>query len=307
MSVSESIAVGVKVFKRTEKLSKLFESLRNQPIECVYVADDGHTANRQHLYNQDYPFRLTVLDLEFDAGLGAGRRRIVEEFTEPYILFVDSDHTVLDFEPLYEILTADESLGGVSALMSKSDGEVQANAHDLYETDHVLVRDVRGDHPVEQVAGHPMFRFDYVPNAGLYRRECLEDYAWDPAYVIGKDHLDFYLGHKQYTDWEFGICAEVLFGHNPGGDASYLLDRLDTRKSWESKAYFLNKWGYDQIIMRRHWSEISDSEQSLGRFTQRLMNRLGVKGVPPSTQSRLVDLHDIGMQAKAKLYPYLFE
>jgi glycosyltransferase involved in cell wall biosynthesis len=307
MTVSESIAVGVKVFKRTEKLADLLESLRDQPVECVYVADDGHADDRKHLYDQTYPFELVVLDLEFDAGLGVGRRRIVEEFTEPYLLFLDSDHTVLDLEPLYETLTADDSLGGVAGLMCKPDGQIQANAHDLYETDGVLVRDIRGDHPVEQIADHPVFRFDYVPNAGLYRRECLEEYAWDPTYVIGKDHLDFYLGHKRYTDWKFGICAEVLFGHNPGGDASYLLDRLDTRKAWESKAYFLEKWGYDQIVTRRHWSAISDSEQSPGRFIQRLTNRLGIGEIPLTTQSHLVDIHDIGMQAKAKLYPYFFE
>jgi glycosyltransferase involved in cell wall biosynthesis len=307
MSISEPIAVGVKVFKRTEKLANLLNSLRDEPVTCVYIADDGHTEERRDLYRKEYPFELNILDLEFDAGLGVGRRRVVEALDEPYLLFLDSDHTVVDLAPLYEVLTADDSLGGVAGLLYKTNGEIQANAHDLFETrdGDVLIRDIRGQHTVDRVGGHSLFRFDYVPNAGLYRRECLKEYAWDPAYVIGKDHLDFYLGHKRRTDWEFGICPEVLFGHDPGGSDSYLLDRLDTRKTWASKEYFLEKWDYDQIVTRRHWSAISDDEQSLGRLVQRTANRLGVGDIPLATQRRLIDLHDIGMRAKADLYEYL--
>lgn len=309
MPPADSIAVGVKVFKRTEKLEHLLGTVRDQPIDTVYVADDGDTTDRQHLYDREYPFNLIVLDLEYDAGLGAGRKRIVEALEEPYILFLDSDHTVHDIGPLYDVLTADESLGGVASLMTTDNGEIQANAHDLYETDDgsILVKDIKGAKPTERINSHPVIRFDYVPNAAMYRRECLEEYAWDPEYIIGKDHLDFYLGHKRKTSWEFGICVEALLGHNPGGSESYLFDRLDTRKTWHSKQYFLEKWGYDQIITRRHWSNISALEQSPGAITDGLAGRLGIGSLSIHNQKRLLNVHDLGMRSKAWLYEVLYD
>jgi hypothetical protein len=311
MTVEADIALGAKVFYRTDKLANLLKSACEAPISRVYIADDGVIEEREHLYNRDYPFELTVLDLDYDAGLGQGRARIVEELDEEFLLMVDSDHEVLSVEPMYEVLNDDESLGGVAGLMYRRDGTVEATCHDLYEYDdgnhRVLVRDIDGEKDFDVAAGYPYVQFDYVPNAALYRAECLNEYAWDSHYVIGKDHLDFYIGHRERTDWDFAIALEATLLHNPGGDSGYLWDRLDTRKTWESKRYFLQKWGYDQIVFRRHWTGNVVNESTADRLVQRLSRRIPLPGADLSTERKLMDLHDYGMRAKATLYDYYRE
>lgn len=296
-----SVAMGTKVFYRTEKLENLLESARDHPIDTVYVADDGDTEERRHLYERAYPFDLELLDLEYDAGAGYGRHRIVEEMTEDYLLLVDPDHRVVDIEPLLAILDAREDLGGVAGLLYKEDGVVQANAHDLYEHGDVLVRDIREDKPLQHVDGYTLAEFDFVPTSALLRREALEEYAWDPEYVIGKDHLDLYVGHWRRTDWNFAIHPGVCFIHDPGGSETYLSFRLDTRKTWEGKRYFLDKWGYDQLVTRRHWSYIAADEGAVDSLFGNLVDLFGVPETPLWLHRRLVDLHDVGMRGKARV------
>lgn len=297
-----SIALGVKVFYRTEKLENLLESAREHSIDRVYVADDGHTEERRHLYERNYPFDLELLDLEYDAGAGYGRSRIVEEMYEDYLLLVDPDHRIVETEPLMDILEARDDLGGVAGLLYKEEGQIQGNAHDLYERDGTLVRDIKEDKPIQRVAGHPFVEFDFVPTSALLRREALEEYSWDPAFVIGKDHLDLYVGHWRRTDWNFGIFPGVSFIHDPGGSGEYLSFRLDTRKAWHGKSYFLEKWGYDQIVTRTHWSSNTAYEGSPGSLLDSLWWRLPIaNSIPFQWHRRLINLHDIGMREKARL------
>ena len=73
------IALGTKVFSRAKRLGKLLNSVSETPIDTVYVADDGEPSrDKKALYEANYEFNLEVLDLEYDAGLGYGRNRIVE-------------------------------------------------------------------------------------------------------------------------------------------------------------------------------------------------------------------------------------
>jgi len=98
-----------------------------------------------------------------------------------------------------------------------------------------------------------------IANAALFRRECLEDYSWDPNYVIGREHVDFYVGHKCQTDWEFGLCPSVLFPHDPGGSDDFLSHRWDNDKYSAAEKYFLKKWGYDSLEPIEHtWIETYD-------------------------------------------------
>lgn len=248
-----SVALGVKVFKRTEKLRRLLESVDPDVIETVYVADDGRTADRRELYDREWPFELTLIDLEYDAGLGYGRERILDELTERYLLIVDSDHTVPNnVDLLRRQLEARPSFGGISGLLLEY-GHLGGMCHDLRERDGVLIRSVDGDKQTLTVAGHPVVPFDFVPNVALFRRSCLEDRSWDPNYVIAMEHLDFYVTHWAETDWRFGVSPAVQFGHDPRSDRSYERDRGDETKRMASKRYFLNKWGYRQVVLRNTW------------------------------------------------------
>lgn len=251
------IAVGVKVFSRTEKLSNLLKSVGEQDIQTVYIADDGEmTDEKARIYERDYPFDLRVFDLPYDAGLGAGRAHIVDHLSEDYLLIVDSDHELLsDVSRLRDQLEQNDSIGGIGGLLYENQ-RITGHCHDLFENGDLLVRDVKQKKPVQNVAGHPFISFDFIPNVALFRRECLEEYCWDSEYVIGKEHLDFYVGHLKGTTWEFGVCPTVLFGHYPGGDTTYVENRESYRKLMKSREYFLEKWGYDDIVLGfTEWNE----------------------------------------------------
>jgi len=248
--MSGDIAVGVKVFSRVEKLGRLLSSIEPSPVDTVYVADDGEmTDEKTALYDREFDFDLTVFDLPYDAGLGHGRAHIVENLSEEYLLVVDSDHELRgDVGVLREQLRADSDLGGVSGLLYEN-GAIVGTCHNLSRNGDVLIRNVAGPKPVESVGGYPFVEFEFIPNAAMFERDCLEDYCWDPEYVIGKEHLDFYIGHKRRTDWRFGVNPTVLFDHHPGGTSSYVENRESYEKLRRSRSYFLEKWGFDRIVL----------------------------------------------------------
>lgn len=253
MTFTDDVALGVKVFKRTDKLEDLFDSIEESQLEKVYVADDGETEEREHLYSSDkYTFTLEVIDLEYDAGLGYGRQQIVEQLEEKYLLIVDSDHTLpSNLEELYTILQSDESIGGVSGLILEH-GFLKGMCHDIYIEGDYLYRDVRESKSQETVGESTFVEFEFIPNAALFRAEVFDDYVWDEEFVIGGEHLDFYIGHLE-TDWRFGVCPEVLFNHNPGGSTEYLQNRGNPFKVESSETYLQDKWDLQAIIPRDFW------------------------------------------------------
>ncbi|ELZ37186.1 glycosyltransferase family 2 protein [Halorubrum distributum] len=242
------IGVCVTVFKRIEKVENLLRSIDPDFISTVYIADDGEWTNKKEsVYNQQFPFDLEVYNLEFDAGLGAGRNRIVQEFDEDYLLLMDSDMQMPKNTPvLLEQLEADPTLGGVCGVFVENDRIYTSGCTDIYEESNSCKLEIREKKQIEYLANYPLVRFDMIANAALFRRECLEDYSWDPEYVIGREHVDFYFGHKRKTDWEFGLSPTVLFPHNPGGTDSFLSHRWDQNKYETATEYFLKKWELDK-------------------------------------------------------------
>lgn len=287
------VALGTKVFSRADKLGGLLDSVSGTPIDTVYVADDGEPSERKdRLYEAGYPFDLRVLDLEYDAGLAYGRNRIVEASDADYLLVVDSDHEVPpDVSTLVDQLRARPDLGAVSGLLYER-GKIRGTCHDLHEHGDVLVRDTREDKHVDQVAGAPLVEFEFLPNVALFRRACLAEQSWDPEYVIGREHLDFYVAHKQRTDWQFAVSPTILFGHSPGGDTSYLENRENRRKLERSKAYFLEKWGYRQVVLgQTDWTDATRPQ-----LDPRLLGRNALKAallrLPPQALALAMDARD---------------
>ncbi|QLG48855.1 glycosyltransferase family 2 protein [Natrinema halophilum] len=261
-----TVALGVKVFNRSEKLKTLLESVPADEYDTVYVADDGRTEERSHLYERTWPFDLELIDLPYDAGLGVGRNAIVDELSETYLTIVDSDHEVpANVAVLTQQLENRPEFGGISGLLLEH-GTIQGLCHDLYENGDVLVRDT-GSKTSETVAQYPLVEFDFVPNVATFRRACLEDRAWDENYVIGREHLDFFVAHHHETDWRFGTCPAVLFPHSPGGGSEYDTNRHDPAKHLASKSYFRTKWGYDQVIAREFWLGNQSVDTPLATFS----------------------------------------
>lgn len=244
------IAVDIKIFSRVDKLSNLLDSIRYREVETVYIADDGeNTEERSKIYTKEYPFRLMVFKLQYDAGPEQCRAHIIKNLSEECLLIVDSDHRLpQEIVPLRTQIQTDESIGGVSELLHETN-RIVAACHDLCQNDGPLIRDVRERNPVHIVGGHPFVPFDFILNVAMFRKECLDEYCWDSEYVIRKEHLDFYTGHSRNSDWIFSVYPTVLFGHDPGGDTAYIENRQDRRKLLESRGDFIDKWGYRDIVL----------------------------------------------------------
>ena len=251
------ITIGTKVFGRDTKLVQLLQSIpESEHIARVIVADDGR-GDPVEIDEGQVPadVQIDVIDLPFDAGLGTGRERILERLDAEYLLLVDADMEIpANVEQLRDVLEADDLLGGVGGLL-REDGETIGLCHDLRETEdgRILLRDAPEDRTAEMIAETPVFRWDFIPNAALFRRACLEDYSWDEEYVIAREHLDFYVGHWKQTDWQFGVTPDVEFPHHPGGSDSYLAHRHNMEKKARSREYFREKWGYEAVINRSDW------------------------------------------------------
>lgn len=248
----DDLAIGVTVFKRINKLKTLLESIDAEIVSTVYVADDGElTERKMSVYNQTYPFDLELFDLPFDAGIGAGRARIVNALEEDYFLLMDSDMEMPpNVEVLYQQLNEKSDLGGVCGLFIEDERIFSSGCIDIFEDNNICTHGLRKPKKTTSIAGYPFVNFDMIANAALFKRECVEEYTWDPEYVIGREHVDFYYGHKKTTDWSFGLCPSVLFPHNPGGSKEYLKHRWSTQKYDTATKYFMDKWsleGYKPI------------------------------------------------------------
>jgi glycosyltransferase involved in cell wall biosynthesis len=255
------VTVGVKSFFRPQKLEICLESLVNADFEFseVLIVDDGKISeDKQEVY--DYysnKLPMTVYDLEFDHGLAASRNKLVEEMNGDYLLLLDDDIAVpRNIDHLKLILEKCDSLGGIAGLMYE-DGDYKAIAHDLVLRDNLLgrtlVRDISSNKigSVDSNIGTKTFyKYDFIPNCALFKKTCLEDVSWDPEYKIEREHIDFYLQHKETSQWEFGLTEEVVFGHYPGGDIDFERNRNSELKHRNSEEYFKRKWDIDRVVSK---------------------------------------------------------
>lgn len=275
------IALGVVVMTRIEKLRRLLESADQQPIKTVYIADAGRmTPEKQEIYDRDFTFKTVVLDLDYEIELGRSRKRIVDELSEEYLLTVDSDHEVPDnVTLLVDQLSERPDIGGIAgSIIEPNKGRLWQSAKDFYEDGNALVRDARHEEKeIEYVADSPFVEFDFIPSAGILRKDCLQDYAWDPKYTNTREHADFYVGHWLKTDWVFGISPEVHFKHYPGGDTKYVSHRHDTERQDFAEEYFLNKWGYEAFGMGEpYWYDTHYTDRTLLDRARNLYQNEGI-------------------------------
>lgn len=251
--MDSNIAIGTKIFTRIDRLRGLLESVPEW-VSTVYVADDGGVSqDKRELYDGEYGYELETIEMDYDEGVGAGRNTIVDAVSEEFLIIVDTDHRIPNTAlALCEQLRDRPDLGGIGgALVEPDNGQLYCEAQDFreetLEEGTKLVRGPYiGDEPKEIniVSGLPLVAFDFIPNAAMFRTECLVDQAWDPHYVIEFEHVDFYVSHWKRTDWSFAVSPSVQFPHYPGGDTEYLINRFSNDKERDSREYFLNKWDY---------------------------------------------------------------
>jgi hypothetical protein len=289
----KSVALGVVVLNRVDKLERLLESVEGTSVGHVYVADNGReTEEKCDLYAREFGYDLAVIDVEYDAGLGRSRDEIVQRFDEDFLLVADSDHEIRrDISPLLSIMKECPELGGVAGSLVEPDyARIWQSAKNFREDGTKLLRSPAYEEVnVEEVRGYTLARFDFVPYPTLYRKECIEEYSWDPVYPLGRAHVDFYVGHWKQTKWEFGVCPEIHFGHYPGGDPDYATHRESSEKYQNAVETFKKKWGYSAVEMpRSHWYDTYHDDRTEIQKAKELYNTQGPKQLLYSSIRRIV-------------------
>lgn len=248
-----NVTVGIKAFIRTDSLKATLQRLVPYSFPRILVVDDApYDTTKEALYEHfKNRLPLEVVKLPFDTGLAAGRNEIVRRCTTEYLLMLDDDQGIRqDIAKLTEILLQDSKLGGVSCIWSEY-GTIRCAACDLFEEGSSIVKDCR---TAKQTFGTPDNRyiyFDFIPNSTLFRVDCLREQGWDPQFKIGKEHIDFYLAHKQLNKWHFAVALDVVIDHFPekNNDIYDEYRKSDDRLS-RSLEYFLDKHNLDQVIRR---------------------------------------------------------
>lgn len=279
--MSNDIALGTKIFTRTNKLAGLLDSVPDW-ISTVYIADDGEQTSKRTLYTQQYPFELKLLDLEYDSGVGIGRNAIVSAVEEEYVIIVDPDHRIPpSMRILYDQLRKRPELGGISGLIIEPDNNrlysQAADFREIMTDDGVkLLRETcaTDNQKIFEIKDNiPVVKFDFIPQATIFRASCLNEESWDPEFTTEFEHTDFYLSHWKNTDWVFGICPSVQIPHYPGGNTEYMMNRKDPQKRSSGREYLLEKWNYnDMETTDGKWVEAG----SIGSFSENLSGAVDI-------------------------------
>jgi glycosyltransferase involved in cell wall biosynthesis len=280
-----SLAIGLPVFKRTKALKRCLESIDGAAIDRAIIADNGNIDTRSSLYEDDWNFELTVLDLEYDSGIGACRSAINDELTEDYLVIADNDMIIppaRELRHLLRTLKHDSNLGAVSGVVVENN-RIRSGCSNLHERtllngETFLLQSIESEPIIEWVDPTlPIARFDKLTNAAIIQSECLDDYSWDKR-LPDREHLDLYLGHYHRTEWEFAVCPVVVFDHQKGRYQKY---RTKVRANSEhheenlelASDIYAKKWGYSRVEYGARADWIDTEEKSILERVYRNMNR----------------------------------
>ena len=252
----DGIAVGVPMFRREQALSLLLESVPEY-VETVYIADNGRDSDRS-IYGEEWRFDLDVLDLEFDVGIGACRAAIVDACTEPYLWMGDNDMEFVrpnDLRLMQQTLERYDDLGAIAGWLIEGD-TVRAGARNLVEHGSTAIKSV-DETPELERSVLPFARFDFIPQAALFRTAVFDTYEYDPD-VGSTEHFDFFYAHKQAGEWDFASTPAVMVRHNRDIDRDYRESRRGSDHA--DMAVTAEKWGIDEVVPGSYadWGKVRD-------------------------------------------------
>lgn len=262
-ALSQDVTVGIKTFLRKDALKLCLKSLTKHHWCEVIVADDGEISEEKEAMYQEMEKQLplTLLRLEYDTGLAAGRNEIVQNCSTDYLLMLDDDQTVPDnIGDLKEVLQHNPKIGGVSGIWLE-EGSERCNACNIKLINGNVIKEFTSKDnkktPILKTNRGIRYKcFDFIPNSTLFRIECLRDIGWDPYYKIGAEHIDFYLSHKIFNKWKFAVALDVRIGHHPENNSNdYLSLRHGKERIKASNQYFLDKFGLKEKLEGKYYME----------------------------------------------------
>lgn len=244
--MEENYDIILKTFLRSDKLEKCLSKMLelDHTPNLVVISDDGPpSTTKDELYSKYQKLlNLNVLKLPFDAGISRSRNEAFHKTTSPHILLIDDDHYLpSNIFQIKDVLDADSQIGGVSPYWNEY-GDLFCGASDLSLSEWVI-RDVKHPKKSHQTKlGVEYYLFDLIPNTTLFRRECLDDLLWDEAFIIGGEHLDFYLEHKKLGKWKFAVSPNFTVKHDPKSDDTvYNKNRTSKEKITNSMNHLVQK------------------------------------------------------------------
>lgn len=288
---SRQTAVAVPVRTRTHALRRLLESLPAW-VDSVTVAETGDRSDRTELYQRSWSFDLTVAECDHD-GIGNARNKALEAIPDDteYVWVVDSDMEFTDdLVGLVAILDARSDLGGVSAMLKEPEGRRLGACHFSRQEIRgrtVLVQEFDNCATLEHVHTrdgiYRVIKADKLPQAGVFRAEALDDYSWDAGY--GEyEHLDFFLGHYERTDWNWAACPDIEIAHHCGtSDEDNYREEIRTRKRRErrDRERLEEKWGIEAIANGdtrwMHYDGLPAAERLAAAIERKLPARVWVR------------------------------
>lgn len=245
--------------ERSEKAIEVIESARaRMPDLPILVAEQAAEDTEFSSYCAKMGVRH--LRIPFDSGVSAARNILVKSLETDY--FVLSDDDVYFDRPIninFCVRFLDEHpdflcVAGSRRNHIERDGEVvavhveQAINLAIDERGGGIIRlpvTTTGTTTVEH-EGETVLVCDYVPNWGVFRRSSFfeNDLWWDERFIIGGEHLDFFLTVKLHTALKVGYWEELSCVHNKIRSKHYRV--LRERHDW--KELFANKWPHRYII-----------------------------------------------------------
>jgi len=263
------IAVAVPVLSRSEALAQFLESVP-AGVSRVVIADNGMPGAHTHVYTRDWHVDIDVLDLDHDIGIGACRAALVEAVTEPYLWMGDCDMQFVDgrrdLARLREILDSDPQLGGVSGWLVEG-GTVRSAAKDLRAVNKTLIKTAANPEMCRDP--YPHARFEFVPQAGLFRRAVFDTYGYDDD-LRTHEHMDLFFGHREAGEWAFASTPVVQVMHNKWIDQDY----RETRGQHDvDRDVLAEKWGVRRTVpgAASDWAQVrerSTAERAFDVFRQ---------------------------------------
>lgn len=238
------VACLITTFERPRCCRRLIKSIREHYDTRIYICDDSRNS-RIKMVNDP---RRAVYDslpitngwhLNYDVGLSFKRNRLIDNTTEPYLLFLDDDFVFTEetrIERLRTVLDADPSIGLVSGSVEGAayEGWFRKRKRDLYFEGPAIADD--------EVDGIQYGYADMVPNFFLARREMFEDVRWNDKRKLS-EHLEFFLDLWR-TDWKVAFVPSVVVDHRPERTKEYIKLRGRTEKHINAT---LKKYGIERF------------------------------------------------------------
>lgn len=255
--------VAIKAFMRPEKCKNCITYLHDAGFNNILVGIDGNSkqVKLHESMIDNLPFKVKLYRYKFNAGISYVRNRLLKKTKTKYFFLTDDDYYI-----------PKESIECVNYLESKKDyfaiglsviemARNQLNkswTFDPYITkERELVSKV-SDVKVEKFKEKYYFGTNVgcIENCAVFNTKKLKKIKWDERFIIGGEHIDFYLTRKyKFPDFKLAFAINIMAKHFSGGSKEFMEARMGgvrkkSRGRVQKKWNTINETGWGDNIFR---------------------------------------------------------